>query len=284
MPEKMNAPLRLTEFHRLSEAEFLRFRRFLFETSGIDLGSTKLPLVESRLAKRVNELGLQGFGAYWRMICAPENEAERQFVVNALSTNETYFFREAEHFTWLAEYARQTKPTPGNPLRIWSAAGSTGEEAYSCAIVLADVLGENGDFEVLATDINTEVIKEARRGIYARNRATKVPPHLMQRYFLWGRDEYRGMLKIAPEIAAHVHFRTLNLTNCADNRIGRFDVILLRNVMIYFNPMTKCQVLRDVCSKLSDDGMLLISHSESLSGIDHDLVAVRPSFYRKRTP
>lgn len=280
----MNAALLPTPLHRLSEADFLRFRRFMHEASGVDLAHTKLAMVESRLAKRVNELGLQGFGAYWRMISAPENEQERQFVINALSTNETYFFREPDHFTWLSEHARQKKPTAKEPFRVWSAAGSSGEEAYTCAMVLADALGDHGDFEVVATDINTQVLREARRGIYARNRTTKTPPHLMQRYFLWGRDEYHGMLKVAPEIAHHVHFRTANLTDCAHAQIGLFDVIFLRNVMIYFNAATKQQVLQQVCRKLKDDGVLLISHSESLSSIDSNLVAIRPSFYRKRVP
>lgn len=280
----MNVSLQPATFHRLSEADFWRYRRFMHEASGIDLGHSKMAMVESRLAKRVGELGLQGFGAYWRMINAPENEGERQFVINALSTNETYFFREPEHFTWLGEYASQHKPSTHRPFRVWSAASSSGEEAYTCAIVLAVALGENGNFEVIASDINTEMVKNARRGIYASNRTSKVPPHLMQRYFLWGRDEYRGMLRVAPEIAQHVHFRTLNLTDCSHVHIGLFDVIFLRNVMIYFNAETKQQVLQEVCHKLDDNGLLLISHSESLSNTDTNMIAIRPSFYRKRMP
>lgn len=280
----MHTPLLPIALPRLSEADFLRFRRFLHDASGIDLGHNKLALVESRLAKRIGQLGLPGFGAYWRMICEPEHEQERQYVINALSTNETYFFREPEHFSWLATQARQAKPTARQPFRVWSAAGSSGEEAYTCAVVLADALGEHADFEVLATDINTQVLKEARRGIYARTRTTKVPPQLMQRYFLWGREEYHGMLMVAPEVARHVQFRPLNLTDCTHAPIGLFDVIFLRNVMIYFNADTKRQVLKNVCSKLKEDGTLLISHSESLSNLDTGLVAMRPSFYRKRLP
>ena len=254
----------------------------MHEVSGIDLGPSKQAMIESRLAKRVNELGLKGFADYWRLISAPNSETERQYVINALSTNETYFFREPDHFSWLREYASQHQEKRRGIFRVWSAAGSSGEEAYTCAMVLADTLGENGNFEVLATDINTQVTREARRGIYARNRTTKVPPHFVQRYFLWGRDEYHGMLKVAPEIARHVHFRTLNLTECAHNSIGAFDVIFLRNVMIYFNAPTKQKVLTQVADKLNDEGVLLISHSESLSGIDCELQSFRPSFYRKR--
>lgn len=280
----MKAALGITPLQPLSEADFLRFRRFMLDISGVDLGPTKQAMVEARLAKHVSDLGLPTFSAYWDMICIPENERERQFVINALSTNETYFFREPEHFAWLSEYACQQKPTARQPFRVWSAASSSGEEAYTCAIVLADALGENGDFEVLATDINTQMLTDARRGIYARNRTIQTPPYLVQRYFLWGRDEYQGMLKVAPEIARHVHFRNLNLTNCSQAPIGLFHVIFLRNVMIYFNAVTKQQVLQQVCSKLHDDGILLLSHSESLFSVDSNLVAIRPSFYRKRMP
>ncbi len=266
---------------RLSTADFTRIQRFMHDVSGVDLSTNKQAMVESRLAKRVAELGLPGFAEYWSLVSAPQSEAERQYVINALSTNETFFFREPEHFHWLAEFARQ-RQRPTAPFRVWSAAASTGEEAYSIAITLQEALGEQGHFEVLASDINTQVLEDARRAIYSRHRTQKVPPHLIQRYFIWGRDEYRGMLKVVPELCRHVSFRQLNLTDCASSPIGEFDVIFLRNVLIYFNPDTKLRVLDQLSKKLRSDGVLAISHSESLNNLQTGLCPFRPSLYRKR--
>lgn len=267
--------------HHLSEAEFLRIRRFMHEVSGVDLAPTKQAMVESRLARRVSELGLSGFSEYWQLVSAPPSDTERQYVINALSTNETFFFREPDHFTWLGEFAR-TYAQRDTPFRVWSAAASTGEEAYSIAMTLMESLGENGHFEILATDINTQVLKEAKQAIYPRSRIQKVPPHYVQRYFMWGRDEYRDMLRVVPEITRHVQFRKVNLTECDNVALGLFDVIFLRNVMIYFNPATKERLLEQITHKLNDDGVLAISHSESLSNLQCALQAIRPSLYRKK--
>lgn len=265
----------------LTQADFLRIRRFMYEASGVDLSPSKHAMVEARLTKRVSQLGLRGFSEYWNVVSAPESEAERQHVINALSTNETYFFREPDHFSWLAEFARANQ-TPGQPFRVWSAAASSGEEAYSAAISLTEALGEKGAFEILATDINTEVLKEARSAIYPRDEVRKLPPNFIQRYFLWGRDEYRGMLMVAPEISRRVRFQQLNLNQCERSAIGLFDVIFLRNVMIYFNPSTKESLLAQICDKLKDNGVLVISHAETLTGLNSPLVQIRPSLYRKR--
>lgn len=266
----------------LTQADFLRIRRFMYEASGVDLQPSKQAMVEARLTKRVSQLGLRGFSEYWKLVSAPESEDERQHVINALSTNETYFFREPDHFSWLAEFARAHQ-TPGQPFRVWSAAASSGEEAYSAAIALTDALGEKGAFEILATDINTEVLKEARSAIYPRDEVRKLPANFIQRYFLWGRDEYRGMLMVAPEVSRRVRFQQLNLNQCERAAIGLFDVIFLRNVMIYFNPATKESLLAQIADKLKDHGVLAISHSETLTGLRTPLVPIRPSLYRKRT-
>lgn len=265
----------------LTQADFLRIRRFMYEASGVDLAPSKQAMVEARLAKRVSQLGLRGFSEYWKLVSAPESEEERQRVINALSTNETYFFREPDHFSWLAEFARAT-PTAGQPFRVWSAAASSGEEAYSAAISLTEALGDKGAFEILATDINTEVLKEARSAIYPRDEVRRLPPNFIQRYFLWGRDEYRGMLMVAPEVSRRVRFQQLNLNQCERNAIGLFDVIFLRNVMIYFNPATKERLLAQICDKLKDHGVLVISHAETITGLNCPLVPIRPSLYRKR--
>ena len=264
-----------------TQREFEEFRKFMYERTGIDLGPNKRALVQSRLARRVGHLGLQSFASYWKRVCAPEGGAERQFVINALSTNETYFFREPDHFTWLANKARQHRAHSRQPFRVWSAACSSGEEAYSVAMVLCEELGAQSDFEVFASDVNTEVLRDARRAVYPEGRARQVPPVLFRRYFMWGREEYKGMLMVVPEVAQHVSFQQVNLLAQDNERIGVFDVIFLRNVMIYFDDNTKEQVVERISHCLREDGLLLIGHAETLNGIRHHLATVRASIYTR---
>ena len=266
----------------ISEREFNLFRKFMLAASGVDLGPTKRALVQSRLSRRIAQLGLGSFGDYWNVVSGPQSSAERQFVINALSTNETYFFREMPHFQWLAERVQKHLQHSKRPFRVWSAACSSGEEAYTLAIVLKEACANRGEFEVLATDINTAVLREARRAVYPRARAQKVPVHLLHRYFMFGNEEYRDMLRVVPELTAHVRFEQYNLLGQSTAAIGEFDVVFLRNVMIYFNEDTKIGVLDTVSRHLRDDGQLVISHSETLNGLQTDLVAVSPSIYKRR--
>lgn len=271
----------------LSEADFQHFRRFIHDKAGIELNESKRAFVQSRLNKRVRNLGLASFSDYWRLVSqseklGPPQEAQR--VINLLSTNETYFFREADHFDWLGQHARQHAETHSRSLKVWSAASSTGEEAYTIGMVLAETLGADAEFEILASDINTKVLKRARRGIYAAEQAGKVPPGLLHRYFLQGHDEYEGMLRIVPEIARHIRFEQINLLACPRHAIGPFDIIFLRNVLIYFNADTKAQILQHLVDKLRPGGYLLTGHSESLHQFQLPLTLVRPTYYRRHAP
>ena len=266
----------------ISTREFEQFRQFMLAASGVDLGPTKRALVQARLSRRVTQLGLKTFGDYWKLVSAHGAETERQFVVNALSTNETFFFREVSHFEWLAERVRQQIADGRRLFRVWSAACSSGEEAYTAAIVLKETCGKQCDFEVIATDINTQVLRDARRAVYPRGRAQKVPVHLLHRYFMYGRDEYSDMLRVVPEVTGHVRFSQFNLLGNERPSIGEFDVIFLRNVMIYFNDDTKAEVLENVGRHLRHDGVLIISHSETLNGIRTEFTALRPSLYTLR--
>lgn len=271
----------------LSEPDFQRFRRFIYEKAGIELNDSKRAFVQSRLNKRVRNLGLASFSDYWRLVSEAEKQGkskETQRVINLLSTNETYFFREADHFNWLSDYARAHAHSHPRGLKVWSAASSTGEEAYTIGMVLAETLGANAEFEIMASDINTKVLKRAKRGIYAAEQASKVPPKLLHRYFLQGHDEYEGMLRIAPEIRRHIRFEQINLVDCSQHAIGPFDLIFLRNVLIYFNADTKASILRQLVDKLRPGGYLLTGHSESLHQFQLPLTAVSPTYYRRHAP
>lgn len=268
----------------LSPTEFDLFRRFILTSAGIDLAPCKRALVQSRLAKRLRSLDINNYYAYWERLNQPQHGRERQTAINLLSTNETYFFREAQHFSWLKQHAQHLLANRHQPLRIWSAACSTGEEAYSAAMVLAEQLGINERWRVYGTDINTRVIPIAQRAIYSTQRAQQVPPHLWLRYFQRGHDEYAGKIRVRPELARRVTFSNLNLLTCGDFTERDFDVIFLRNVLIYFNEETKVRVLTQLCELLKPGGYLLIGHSETIRQQGLPLQQEAPSRYRCQDP
>jgi len=276
----VEAGLLLPQDPVLSDTEFERFRIFIYQAAGIDLLPGKRALVQSRLAKRIRQLQLDSFTAYWKLLQGDEGQAERQRAINLLSTNETYFFREPQHFDWLQKYVRNLQQKQREPVRIWSAACSTGEEAYSIAMILAETLGLHGKWQIHASDINTQVTTFARRAIYPLERARRTPPSLWHKYLLRGIDEYAGKVRVLPALTQKVNFFNLNLLNSASCVQEKFDVVFLRNVLIYFDNDTKQQVLEQLCSKIRPGGYLLIGHAESLRNMALPLQQEQPSRYR----
>lgn len=264
---------------QLSADEFEQFRRFIYDEAGIDLAPNKRALVQSRLANRLRALQCESYDEYWRLLCAEGAQPEREQAVNMLSTNETYFFREPQHFEWLGQWARRHAQERQEPLRIWSAACSTGEEPYSIAMTLAESLGMDAPWYVYATDINTRVTRYAKRAVYPIARAEKTPPYLWQKYFQHGKEEYVGKIRVKPELAKRVEFGNVNLLHCALAKQRDFDLIILRNVLIYFDEDVKNRVVTQLCSKLSSGGYLLIGHAEVIKQPHLPLKQEAPSRY-----
>jgi chemotaxis protein methyltransferase CheR len=266
----------------ISQGEFARFQRFIFDIAGISMSDSKKALVSGRLAKRVQHFRLPSYDAYFRLLTDGAHQDEVQLAVDLLTTNETYFFREARHFELLREAARAARPDlrDGAPFRVWSAACSSGEEPYSIAMVLADVLGA-APWEVTASDISTRVLQRARAGHYPMERATHVPQDYLRRYCLKGIRELQGTLLVDRALRGRVHFRQVNLNTSLPGDLGMFDIVFLRNVMIYFNGDTKRQVVKRVLGRIKPDGHLFIGHSESLQEMSDMLRPVIPSVYRK---
>ncbi|WP_422011643.1 CheR family methyltransferase [Roseateles sp.] len=262
----------------ISDAEFTRFRDFIYETAGITLSASKKALVSGRLSKRLAAHGCESFAAYLDLILGGKVPGEMQVAVDLLTTNETYFFREPKHFELLRKFAAQAAEAR-RPLRVWSAACSSGEEVYSIAMVLDDVIGAQG-WEVMGSDISTRVLKRARTGHYPLERTRHVPADYLRRYCLRGFGDHDGSLLIQRPLRDRVQFCHLNLMESLP-KAGSYDLIFLRNVMIYFNGDTKRQVVSRVLSVLKPGGHLLIGHSENLNGINDEVVAVAPSVYRK---
>jgi len=262
----------------ITDTEFSHFQRFIYEAAGITLSSAKKALVSGRLAKRLQACELSSYTDYFKLLSSGESPAEVQTAVDLLTTNETYFFRESKHFELLQQVAARPRPG-GQPFRIWSAACSTGEEPYSMAMVLAENLG-NAAWEVMASDISTRVLDRARAAHFPMERARLIPPAYLKRYCLRGIDTQQGTLLVDRGLRSRVSFMQVNL-NTDLPRLASFDMIFLRNVMIYFNGDTKRQVIARIVSVLKPGGHLCIGHSESLNDISTALVQLAPSIYRK---
>ncbi len=264
----------------ISDEEFEGFRRFIYDYAGISLLPQKRHMVATRLLKRLHHYGLESYGAYYRLVTQSRGgevqTEERQLLVDLLTTNETYFFREPVHFDLLRE--RVLPGFRGQSFRAWSAACSSGEEVYTLAMVCAEVLGQ-GDWEILGSDISRRVLEAAQTALYPLERARGIPPKLLGKYCLKGVRSHEGYLTIDPRLRRRVRFRAINLKAPLTDK-GKFDVIFLRNVLIYFDVPTKREVVTRVAGALRPGGYLFTSHVESLHGICERLHMVRPSVFR----
>lgn len=264
---------------QITPQEFAHFQRLIHDIAGVSLADSKMILLVSRLGKRVLGLQLDGFGSYYDLVCADDGEC--QVMIDLITTHETYFFREQTHFDYLRDTVIAQHPA-GEPLSVWSAAASTGEEVYTLAMVLADCLGLNGTWRILGSDISTQSLATARRGQYWLERTRGLPPAMLHKYCLKGVRRQAGSFIVAADLRRNTRFQQINL-NVPLPDIGRFHVVFLRNVMIYFDEDTKREVVRRIIETLHPGGYLFVGHSESLSGLDTQLETVRPSIYRLPT-
>ncbi len=262
----------------ITDTEFAHFQRFIFDAAGISMADAKKALVMGRLSKRLMKYDLDTFGRYFQLLASGSYPEEVQVAVDLLTTNETYFFRENKHFDFLRAQAQAARAR-SQPYRVWSAASSSGEEAYSMAMVLADVM-PNSPWEIVGTDISTRVLEGARRGLYSMERGRHIPVAYLQRFCRKGIQEYAGQLLIDRSLRSRVSFVHANLNEPLPD-LGRFDMVFLRNVMIYFNLETKREVVARVLNALKPGGYFCVGHSESLNDITQALETIAPSIYRK---
>ncbi|MBS1208916.1 MAG: chemotaxis protein methyltransferase CheR [Proteobacteria bacterium] len=262
----------------LSEQCFQVLRDLFEHESGIRLPSDKKPLVVSRLQHRLIQRRAKSFEDYCALLKSPAEAAERQCFVDALTTHETFFFRDPRQFQHLASQALPTLPQ--RPVRIWSAAASTGEEAYSLAMTLAETFGLAG-WELLGSDISERVIEHAARGLYPQYRLDNMPSEYMKKYCRRGLGEYAGHLLVNADLRNRTRFFRHNLLDATAN-LGTFDVIFLRNVLIYFDPPRRLQILRNVTARLRPGGYLYIGNTESLSESLADMELIGNSAYLRK--
>lgn len=262
----------------ITPEEFDRFRRLIYDHAGIALIPEKKVMVASRLAKRLDYYGVSTYGEYFQLATQRDHPQEFQMMVNILTTNETYFFREPKHFDFFREEIM--KNWRGEHFRLWSAASSSGEEAYSLAMVMAQELGTRR-WEILGSDLSTRVLDIAKQGVYTMDRLEQMDMSLMEKYCLKGVRSQAGLFKVDQKLRARVNFQQVNLMQPLPTGIGKFDVIFLRNVLIYFDQDTKKQVVERLATALKPGGYFFVSHSESLHRITDQLQSIKPSIYRK---
>lgn len=257
----MNAREREFDF---TDGDFQRIRGLIHEHAGISLNPGKSDMVYSRVARRLRALGLVAFTDYLDQL--EVESAEWQEFVNALTTNLTSFFREAHHFPVLAEHVVQRYAERRTPLQLWSSACSTGEEPYSMAMTVIDAFGSfNPPVKILATDLDTHVMEQGARGVYPADRIAKMPESDVRRFFLRGKGEQKGLVRVRPEVRDLVTFRSLNLLSARWPMRGPFDAIFCRNVLIYFDKPTQYRLLAKFHPILRPDALLFVGHSESLA-------------------
>ncbi len=262
----------------LTDPEFDFLRKLLYEAAGINLTAEKKALVVGRLTRRIESLGIASYGEYFRRIAGHADPQERQWALDALTTNETFFFREPAHFAFLSETILPALP-PGETFRVWSAASSSGEEAYSIAMLLAERLGQR-PWEIIGSDLSTKVLDKARRGQYPMDRAEKIPQPYLRAYCLKGTGAQEGTFLIDAALRKRVRFQQANLMGPLP-KVGLFDVIFLRNVLIYFDLPTKRRVVENLLPFMKPDGYFFSGHSESLTGMVGGLAQVKPAIYRR---
>ena len=274
--------------HILQPRDFDRLAALVQEHSGIRMPDHKKTMMEGRLRRRVRALGLDGVSDYCRYLFDKGGlEREFSYLIDSMTTNKTDFFREPRHFQLLADRVVPQLVQEGTgrtrPLRLWSAASSTGPEAYSAAMVLADVAAVRPgfDFQVFGTDISSDVLETAVRATYPEDLIEPVPLPLRKRYLLRARDPRDKTVRIAAELRRKVRFARLNLLEAVYPWGDPMDVTFCRNVLIYFDKPTQQRVLDFLCDHLRPGGWLFLGHSETLSNLRLPVLQVAPSTYRR---
>lgn len=263
----------------LKDDEFHLLQKLIFKLAGLNMGLPKKPLIGNRLVKRLKFFEIGSYLEYYQILINPKNEEERQIFIDLLTTNETSFFREPIHFNFMKSHILNQVSIP-NPFRVWSAACSSGEEPYSIAMLLEDT-GKGGSWEIVASDISSRILEKSKLGLYPIDKSSKIPQEYLKKYCLKGVKTKEGYFKISDSIREKIQFKYINLNEPFPS-LGKFHLIFLRNVMIYFDKETRVKLIEKMSAHLNQGGYLFIGHSETLLDITNELVMVQPTIYRKK--
>ena len=269
----------------IDDRELRRFQSVVLRAAGIHLSPQKRALIMSRLWRRLRDLNLDRYGQYLDRV--EQDPEELVQMLDRIATNETRFFREQKQFEFLenvvaprwrraAEEGRRH-----SAVHVWSAACSTGEEPYSVAMCLRAALGPLWDVRILATDLSTRALAAARGGIWPAEKAAHIPPRFLEPFMLRGHGSQSGRIKAGPEIRVMVSFARLNLNDADYGTRQRFDLILCRNALMYFDAASRQRVVERLVDRLLPDGLLFVGHAETLHGITTRLRPLLPTIYER---
>ena len=271
---------------RPNDYQFIR--EIVYSHSRINLGPDKQELVSARLGKRLRATGQATVGEYCDLLRTPAGADELGNLIDVISTNHTYFFREEGHFEALRDIilpdlVRRREREAGATLRVWSAACSSGEEPYSIALALEEYFTAHPPSwprQIEASDISTRILEKAKAAIYPEETVSRMGAAMVKAYFQTGYAEQAGLYRLKPSVRSLVRFHQLNLLKGALPFNEPFQIIFCRNVMIYFDRPTQEELIQRLKSKLTPGGYLMVGHSESLTGINHGLKMIRPATYQ----
>ncbi len=283
--ESASAPIRTEGVPSLGDKDFQRLSSFIERELGIKMPPTKRVMLESRLSRRLRQHGFSGYTDYVDYVFSEDGaRTELIHMIDAVTTNKTDFFREADHFDFLLnQLLPKVRPSGGEPFRIWSAGCSTGEEPYTMAMVLEEYRRVCPAFRwnILATDISTKVLSHAVEAVYDEEKVEPVPLDYKKRYLLRSKDPAKRQVRVKAELRSRIEFRRLNFMDESFGFSDRFDVIFCRNVIIYFDRPTQERLIRKFYDRLIPRGFLFLGHSETLTGMSIPLRSVAPTVYQR---
>lgn len=270
---------------RISKRNFDKLARFIYDYSGIKMPPTKLTMLEGRLRRRLRATRHSSFDDYCDFLFNDGGlDQESVYLIDVVTTNKTDFFREAKHFEYMQTVALPTLADSGvRTIRTWSSACSTGAEPYTMAMVLAEFVEGRSDlsYNVLATDLSTDVLQTARRGIYAEDLVAPVPRDLQKKYVMVAKQQGRRDVRISPKLRSRIGFARMNLMDEKYPIGDMMHLIFCRNVLIYFDKQTQAGVLTRLCDCLAKGGYMFIGHSESITGFDLPLKQVSNTVFQR---
>jgi len=261
---------------KLSDRDFLYLQQIMLQASGIHMADHKRTLVAGRLMSRLRALNQPNFDDYVSLLRSPDHQEERRLVIDLLTTNETYFFREPQHFEFLGQWVAAQR----GPLHMWSAASSSGQEAYSMAMTVAEH-AKTPHWSIFASDLSRRVLEKAREAVYPQEQASHIPTEWLKRHCLRGIEASEGMFRVGQSLRHRVTLAEVNLMRPLPEGVGPFNVIFLRNVLIYFGTADKRTIVARLIERLRPGGLLFIGHAESLHGFQLPLRNVRPSVFER---
>lgn len=270
----------------ISSRDYTRLCNLIYEQAGIHLGSDKKTMLEVRIKRRLHHLKMHSYGQYCDFLFDHKGMREELVhLIDVVTTNKTDFFREPGHFDYMTQKALPdlTLRNEGRPIFLWSAACSTGEEPYTMAVVLNEyaVTHPGFRFRILATDISTTVLEKAQRAVYTQDVVRPVPPAMLRKYFMRGRDKSNPQVRVVPEVRSQIEFRRLNFMDTEYGVGDKADIIFCRNALIYFDRPTQQSILTKLCRYLQPQGYLFVGHAETLHELQLPLRPVAPSLYRR---